>query len=140
MKLLGIDYGLKRIGVAISDDLQMMAFPYCTLEGKNAVDELLKIIASEKPAKIIVGLPKNLDNTLNPIEKNIGELIRLIGQKFPGISVERVDERFTSSLALQTMIAMNTKKSDRRKKENLDKISAAIILQSYIDANKNLKK
>jgi putative Holliday junction resolvase len=110
------------------------------LEGKNAVDELLKIIATEKPAKIIVGLPKNLDNTLNPIEKNIGELIRLIGQKFPGIPVDRVDERFTSSLALQTMIAMNTKKSDRRKKENLDKISAAIILQSYIDANKNFKK
>jgi putative Holliday junction resolvase len=132
-KALGIDYGLKRTGLAITDALQMIASPLETIETPLLFDFLQKLFSKEKINVLVVGEARHLDGNASDItiaqQKFCDELTR----KFPDKKIVRIDEMFTSKLASQAMLMGGMKKKDRMVKGNLDKISAAIILQSYLE-------
>lgn len=131
-RLLAIDYGTKRVGLAVTDPLQMIASPLDTVHSKDVIAYLKDYDAREQIEAFIIGMPKNLKNEDTNATIHVKQFVVLIKKNFPEKVVHLVDERFTSKMALQTMIAGGTKKKDRAKKENLDKISATIILQSYL--------
>ncbi len=134
-RLLAIDYGTKRVGLAVTDPLKIIASPLDTIHSKDVIAFLKNYHLKEKIEAFIVGMPKNLNNQDTNATGLVKQFIKLLEKNFPGMPIHLVDERFTSKMALQTMIAGGTKKKDRAKKENLDKISAAIILQSYLAYN-----
>ena len=135
-RILGIDYGLKRTGLAISDPLGIIASPLETIETKNLLNYILDLNKKEKISVLVIGLPLNLKNKLFDIEENIKEFIQKIKTYLPEIEIERIDERFTSKMAFQTMIDAGVKQRKRRDKGLVDKISATLILQSFLDARK----
>ena len=132
-RVLGIDYGLKRTGLAISDPLGIIASPLETIKTKNLLNYLLDLNNKEKISILVIGLPLNLKNKLFDIEENIKELIQKIKTNLPEIQIERIDERFTSKIARNYLNTSSMKQKIRRKKENLDKVSASLILQSYLE-------
>ena len=132
-RVLGIDYGLKRTGLAISDPLGIIASPLDTIKTKNLLNYLLDLNNKEKISILVIGLPLNLKNKLFDIEENIKELIQKIKTHLPEIKIERIDERFTSKIARDYLNTYSIKQKIRRKKENLDKVSASLILQSYLE-------
>ena len=132
-KCLGIDFGLKRTGISISDEFNKIAFPLKTVQSDNLISILQDIIKTESIEKIIIGKPYDLKGNLSVLEKNIISLIKLLKTKFPNILVFRIDERFTSKIAKQTIAISGASKIKRRNKENIDKISATLILQSYLN-------
>ena len=132
-KCLGIDFGLKRTGVSISDEFNKIAFPLKTVQSDNLINILQDIIKTESIEKIIIGKPYDLKGNLSVLEENIISLIKLLKTKFPNILVFRIDERFTSKIAKQTIAISGASKIKRRNKENIDKISATLILQSYLN-------
>ena len=132
-RVLGIDYGLKRTGLAISDPLGIIASPLDTIKTKNLLNYLLDLNNKEKISILVIGLPLNLKNKLFDIEENIKELIQKIKTNLPEIQIERIDERFTSKIARNYLNTSSMKQKIRRKKENLDKVSASLILQSYLE-------
>ncbi|SUZ82402.1 uncharacterized protein METZ01_LOCUS35256 [marine metagenome] len=132
-KCLGIDFGLKRTGISISDEFNKIAFPLKTVQSDNLISIIRDIIKTESIEKIIIGKPYDLKGNLPVLEKNIISLIKLLKTKFPDIFVYRIDERFTSIIAKQTIAISGVAKMKRRNKENIDKISATLILQSYLN-------
>ena len=132
-KCLGIDFGLKRTGISISDEFNKIAFPLKTVQSDNLISIIRDIIKTESIEKIIIGKPYDLKGNLPVLEKNIISLIKLLKTKFPNIFVYRIDERFTSKIAKQTIAISGVAKMKRRNKENIDKISATLILQSYLN-------
>ncbi len=132
-RVLGIDYGLKRTGLAISDPLGIIASPLETIETKNLLNYILDLNKNEKISVLVIGLPLNLKNKLFDIEENIKEFIQKIKTYLPEIEIERIDERFTSKIARNFLNTYSHKQKIRRKKENLDKVSASLILQSYLE-------
>tara|TARA_B100001765_G_scaffold213283_1_gene178859 strand:+ start:929 stop:1336 length:408 start_codon:yes stop_codon:yes gene_type:complete len=132
-KCLGIDFGLKRTGISISDEFNKIAFPLKTVQSDNLISIIRDIIKTESIEKIIIGKPYDLKGNLSVLEKNIISLIKLLKTKFPDIFVYRIDERFTSIIAKQTIAISGVAKMKRRNKENIDKISATLILQSYLN-------
>ena len=132
-KIIAIDYGSKRVGVAITDSLRMIAFGLSTVLTEEIFIFLDKLINKENISEIVVGLPKNLDNSKNEISDEVSVFINKLNQKYQGIIINSLDERFTSKMAINTMVFLNTKKSKRKDKSLVDKISAAIILQSYLE-------
>ena len=132
-KCLGIDFGLKRTGVSISDEFNKIAFPLKTVQSDNLISIFQDIIKTESIEKIIIGKPYDLKGNLSVLEENIISLIKLLKTKFPNILVFRIDERFTSKIAKQTIAISGASKIKRRNKENIDKISATLILQSYLN-------
>ena len=132
-RVLGIDYGLKRTGLAISDPLGIIASPLETIKTKNLLNYLLDLNKKERISILVIGLPLNLKNKLFDIEENIKELIKKIKIHLPEIQIERIDERFTSKIARDYLNTYSIKQKIRRKKENLDKVSASLILQSYLE-------
>ena len=132
-KCLGIDFGLKRTGVSISDEFNKIAFPLKTVQSDTLISILQDIIKTESIEKIIIGKPYDLKGNLPALEENIISLIKLLKTKFPNILVFRIDERFTSKIAKQTIAISGASKIKRRNKENIDKISATLILQSYLN-------
>jgi len=132
-KCLGIDFGLKRTGISISDEFNKIAFPLKTVQSDNLISILQDIIKTESIEKIIIGKPYDLKGNLSVLEENIISLIKLLKTKFPNILVFRIDERFTSKIAKQTIAISGASKIKRRNKENIDKISATLILQSYLN-------
>ena len=132
-KCLGIDFGLKRTGISISDEFNKIAFPLKTVQSDNLISIIRDIIKTESIEKIIIGKPYDLKGNLSVLEKNIISLIKLLKIKFPNIFVYRIDERFTSIIAKQTIAISGVAKMKRRNKENIDKISATLILQSYLN-------
>ncbi len=132
-KCLGIDFGLKRTGISISDEFNKIAFPLKTVQSDNLISIIRDIIKTESIEKIIIGKPYDLKGNLPVLEKNIISLIKLLKTKFPDIFVYRIDERFTSIIAKQTIAISGAPKMKRRNKENIDKISATLILQSYLN-------
>ena len=132
-RILGIDYGLKRTGLAISDPLGIIASPLETIKTKNLLNYLLDLNNKEKISILVIGLPLNLKNKLFDIEENIKELIQKIKTHLPEIHIERIDERFTSKISRDYLNTYSFKQKIRRKKENLDKVSASLILQSYLE-------
>ena len=134
-RMIGIDYGRARVGVAISDPLGIFASPLETVASAKIIDYLQKMTTSETVVRFVVGYPMNLDGRPAEAAADVDVFLKRLAKHFPGIPVSLEDERFTSVLAHKAMIDGGMKKSERRKKESVDKISAAIILQSYLDRN-----
>jgi len=131
-RILAIDYGLKRTGLAVTDPLRIIATALDMVETSKLIDYLKKYFQSEAVEKIIIGLPKRLNNTDSEIAPDVRKFIEKFKTTFPDKPIQTVDERFTSSMAQQAMIAGGMKKKDRQVKGNVDKISAVLILQSYM--------
>lgn len=133
-KAIAIDFGLKRSGIAITDDLQLFAFPHETIDSKSLMAYLELVVPKESVDTIVLGEPKRMDNSDTHITENVRLLHEALLAKFPELAVVLIDERFTSKMAVQAMIAGGMKKKDRQVKGNIDKVSAAIVLQSYLSA------
>lgn len=131
-RILAIDYGTKRTGIAITDELQMIASGLTTVKTPELIDFLTNYFNKEKVELVIVGQPKQKDGTPSQSEQYIGEFLKIFYKKFPAKPVKRIDERFTSKLAFQTMIDSGLKKKQRRNKALIDEVSATIILQTYL--------
>ncbi|MCC1485247.1 Holliday junction resolvase RuvX [Winogradskyella immobilis] len=131
-RLLAIDYGTKRTGIAITDEMQIIASGLTTVETKELLIFLKKYIEKETVDMFIIGLPKQMDNTVSESEVHIQKFLKQLKQTIPNIPVERVDERFTSKIAFQTMIDSGISKKRRQNKALIDEISATLILQSYM--------
>jgi putative Holliday junction resolvase len=134
-RILAIDYGSKRTGIAVTDEMQIIASGLTSVSTKNLIEFLKSYTSSEKVDLIVIGLPKQMNNELSESEPLILKFIKILNNKFPNMPVERLDERFTSKMAFQTMIASGLNKNKRKNKSLVDEISATIILQSYL-ANK----
>lgn len=132
-RIIGIDYGRKRVGVAVSDPLCVFASALETVHSAKIIDYLKNYASRETIVKFVVGYPMNTDNTPSEAAADVDVFLKLLGKNFPDIPVVLEDERFTSVLAHRAMIDGGMKKSDRREKGAADKISAALILQSYLD-------
>ena len=135
-RILAIDYGKKRTGVAVTDILQMIANGLTTVPTHELMDFLLDYVKKEPVERIIVGHPKQMNNEDSENMKRIVPFVNLLKKKLPQIPVEMVDERFTSVLAHQAMIAGGLKKKARQDKALVDEISATIILQTYLESKK----
>ena len=132
-RIIGIDYGRKRVGVAVSDPLGIFASALETVPAAKIVEYLKNYTSKEKVGRFVVGYPMNLNNKPAEAAKDVDVFLKVLKKQFPEIPVTLEDERFTSQLAMKAMIAGGVKKSDRREKGSVDKVSAAIILQSYMD-------
>lgn len=132
-RIIGIDYGRKRVGVAASDPLRIFASALETVPSANIIEFLQKYAQSETIERFVVGYPVNMDNKPSQAAKDVEAFLNLLKKKFPGIPVSLEDERFTSVLAHRAMIEGGMKKKDRMNKSSVDKVSAAIILQTYLD-------
>ncbi len=135
-RLLAIDYGAKRTGIAVTDPLKIIATALDTVPTHQLPDFLKKYMMTEEVEAFVVGMPKKLDNTDSENAARVTAFVKTLQKTFPEIPVHLHDERFTSSMALQSMIASGSKKSDRREKGNIDKISATIILQSFMESRR----
>ena len=135
-RLIGIDYGRKRVGVAASDPLGIFASPIETVASANIIDYLKKYAENETIVRFVVGYPINMNGKPSEAATDVEAFLKNLRRNFPEIPVELEDERFTSVLAHRAMIDGGMKYKDRRDKKSVDKISAAIILQSYLDKKK----
>lgn len=133
-RILAIDYGTKRVGLAVTDPLQMIANGLDTIHSKDVIAFLKDYIARENVDCIVVGEPKRLNNEAAQAEVHIAPFVKKLKKEFPQVPVERFDERFTSKMAFQAMIDGGLKKKDRQDKGMVDKVSATIILQSYMQS------
>ncbi|MBZ9652910.1 Holliday junction resolvase RuvX [Psychroflexus montanilacus] len=131
-KVLALDFGLKRTGLAISDEMKMIASGLKTVDSRRLMDELKTLIPAEDVDTLVVGEPKFTDGKPMQLEKNILFLIEDIQKLFPNLKIVRMDERFTSKMAFQTMIDSGLKKKKRQNKGLVDEISATILLQNYL--------
>ena len=135
-RILAIDYGKKRTGIAVTDILQIIANGLTTVATSDLMDFLLKYIEKEPVERIIVGHPKQMNNEDSENMKRIVPFVNQLKKKLPQIPVEMIDERFTSVLAHQAMLDGGLKKKARQDKALVDEISATIILQSYLESKK----
>jgi putative Holliday junction resolvase len=133
-RLMAIDYGAKRIGLAVSDPMQIIATSLDTVSTKGIFEYLKIYNQKEGIDAFIVGMPKQLNNTDSSNAPLVKKFVKQLQVQFPDKPLHLTDERFTSSIALQTMITGGMKKKDRRDKANVDKISAVIILQSFMES------
>lgn len=131
-KYIGIDYGKKRTGISISDYDKIISFPLETVETTNLINFLKDLTKKEKIEKIIIGKPLKLNNKIHALENEIVDFIESINRTFPNISIHRVDERFTSKISNKILNQLETKKKIRMDKSIIDKISASLILESYL--------
>ncbi|KAA9040702.1 Holliday junction resolvase RuvX [Ginsengibacter hankyongi] len=131
-RILCIDYGLKRTGVAVTDPLQIIATGLTTVDSKELISFLKKYFQREPVELIVIGEPKNLDDSDTHATPLVNAIIVKLKKEFPQIPLKTVDERFTSKLAKQAMIEMGMKKKDRRNKRTVDEIAATIMLQEYM--------
>ena len=135
-RILAIDYGQKRVGLAVTDEHRIIATALDTIHVKDIIAYLKQYVQQEKVDCIVVGEPKQMNNKASESVKYIDPFVKHLKKIFSDIPIDRYDERFTSSMALQSMIDIKKKKKDRQKKENIDKISAVLILQSYLKTKK----
>ena len=132
-RILSRDYGQKRVGLAVTDELQIIATALDTVHAKDIIDYLKLYLKREQVDCIVVGEPRQMNNTASESVKFIEPFVKRLKKVFPFMQIERYDERFTSKIASQTMISAGLKKKDRQNKSTIDKISAVIILQSYME-------
>ena len=136
-RVLAIDYGKKRIGIAVTDEMQLIASGLTTVATDNIFTFLKDYFENENVELLLVGEPKQMNNTPSESEVLIKPFIERLKIEFPKMEIKRVDERFTSKMAFQTMIDSGLKKKQRQNKALIDEISATIILQSYLYSRKN---
>ena len=132
-RILAIDYGKKRVGLAVTDELQIIATALDTVAAKDVIQYLKAYMEKEQVDCIVVGDPRQMNNTPSESVKFIEPFVEKLKKVFPHVLIERYDERFTSKIAAQTMVSAGLKKKERRNKSTIDKISAVIILQSYME-------
>ncbi len=135
-RIVAIDYGRKRVGVAVTDPLKMIANGLTTVHPEEILTFLTDYTQKEEVETIVVGYPKQMDNQNSEAIQYIKPFLKKLRKQFPEITVEKEDERFTSKMAQQAMIDGGMKKKQRRDKENVDRVSATIILQSYLERKK----
>lgn len=133
-RLLAIDYGTKRVGLAVTDPLQIIATALDTIHSKDVIDFLKQYDANEGIEAFVLGMPSRLDGSDTNATPLVKQFHQLLKKHFPEKHVYLHDERFTSKMAMDAMISGGTKKKDRREKGNIDKVSATIILQSYLES------
>lgn len=131
-RVLAIDFGKKRTGIAVTDELQIIASGLTTIDTNNLISFLKDYITKETVDLFLVGKPKQLNNTDSESEVLITPFLEKISKAIPNIPIKRIDERFTSKMAFQTMIDSGLNKKQRQNKALVDEISATIILQSYL--------
>jgi putative Holliday junction resolvase len=131
-RILAIDYGGKRTGIAVTDPLQIIATGLTTIESKELIPFLKKYLQQETVELIVIGLPKNWDETDTHGTPLVESAIKKMKKEFPAMPIKSVDERYTSKMAKDAMLQMGMKKKDRRVKANVDVIAATIILQEYL--------
>jgi len=132
-RILAIDYGKKRTGLAVTDPLQIVASGLATVATEDLIYYLKQYFAREPVELILLGHPRRLDGSDNEITPKVEKLFGQLQKLFPAMGVRLVDERFTSKMAFQSMIDSGMKKKDRRNKALIDEISATILLQGYLD-------
>lgn len=135
-RILAIDYGTKRTGIAVTDELQIIASGLTTVATPELMAFIKKYCAAEKVETIVVGEPKRMNNEASESEVYIQVFLKELEKELPQIPVQRVDERFTSKLAFQAMIDGGMKKKQRANKAMIDEISATIILQTYLEGKR----
>ncbi len=135
---MAIDYGTKRTGLAVTDPQRIIATALDTVPTGKVIDYLKKYMEKEEVEFFVVGDPRNMDNTPSSVSPHVEEFIRRINKNFPLIPVKRIDERFTSKMAMSSMLIDGSKKSERRDKSLIDKRSAVIILQSFMEMHKSI--
>ena len=133
---MAIDYGGKRTGIAVTDEMQIIASGLTTVETKNIFPFLENYFKTEKVSKIIVGEPKRMNNEASSIGAEINKFVEKLAKLYPQIEIIRIDERFTSKIAFQTMIDSGLKKKQRQNKALVDEIAATILLQDYMSSNR----
>mgnify|MGYP006117369897 FL=1 len=131
-RILALDYGGKRTGVASTDPLQIIASPLITVQTEDLMDYLTEYIAKEDVSELVVGQPTRHDGSFSGIEKYILEFIEKFKKKFPAIVVHRINEMYSSKDAMQALIASGVKKKDRRDKKLLDSTAATLLLQEFL--------
>jgi len=131
-RILAIDYGKKRTGLAVTDPLQIIATGLTTIPSQTLIPYLKKYFETEQVELILIGEPRNLDGSDTDATALVAECVRILKKNFPDMPLKQVDERFTSKMAFQTMIDSGLKKKDRQNKALVDEISATIILQEYL--------
>lgn len=132
-RILAIDYGTKRTGIAVTDELKIIAISLATVPTKDLLFFLKKYLPTEKVECLVIGKPVNLDGRHSEMEKNIQSFIAEFQKTFPQMKIERMDERFTSQIAQRIIFDSGIGKAKRRDKSLADKISAMLILQSYLE-------
>ena len=138
MRIMGLDLGDATIGVAASDELGMMAHGITTIRRKSInydIDSLKNIICEKNIERIVIGLPKNMNNTIGPRGEKTIEFVQILKDNFPGMEVDMWDERLTTCAAERTLIEADVRRKDRKKV--IDKLAAVLILQGYLDNMKN---
>ena len=133
-RILAIDYGTKRTGLAVTDPLKIVANVLTTVPTKELLDYLQNYLNKEDVDEIVVGMPKDLFNKDSHSTQAVKRFVSELKAKFAAYPIHLHDERFTSKMAMDAMIRSGSTKKDRRKKENIDKLSATIILQSFMEA------
>jgi len=131
-RILAIDYGLKRTGIAVTDPLQIIASGLTTIDSGQLIPFLKDYFVKEEVEKIIIGLPKNWDESDTHATPLVVKAIKQIRKHFPNMPLETVDERYTSKMAKDAMLEMGLKKMQRRNKALVDEIAATIMLQEYL--------
>ncbi len=134
-RLLSIDFGKKRTGIAVTDEMQIIASGLTTVDTSELLVFLQNYFSSENVEKVVIGEPKRLNNEPSEVVPLLNEFINQFTKTFPTMPVVRIDERFTSKIAFQTMIDSGLKKKQRQNKALIDEIAATIILQDYMNSN-----
>ena len=135
-RILAIDYGQKRTGLAVTDELQIIANPLTTVETPKLMQFLKDYTSKEKVQCFVVGEPKHLNNTPSESARLIEPFVKQLHKAFPDIEIARVDERFTSKIASQAILNSGAKKKQRQDKGLIDTVSATLILQTYMNSKK----
>ena len=135
-RLLALDYGTRRVGIAVTDELQLIASGLCTIRTHDCMDFLIEYLSKESVSTIVMGMPKNLRNQNTDATPYVKGFAKQIRKQFPEMKVELIDERFTSKIAFQSMIDSGLKKKARQDKALIDEVSATLILQSYLEQQK----
>jgi putative holliday junction resolvase len=131
-RIIAIDYGMKRTGIAVTDEFQIIASGLTTIPSNTVIDFLKEYLTQENVAKVIIGEPKQMNGQPSESTAIIEEFVLKFKHNFPVVNVERIDERFTSKMAFQTMIDSGLKKKQRQNKALIDEIAATIMLQDYL--------
>ena len=135
-RILAIDYGRKRVGLAVTDPMQIIATKLTTVRSHDIFDFLKEYFQKEAVEKVIIGYPLQMNNEASEAVLYINPFLKRFQKLYPEMPIEQVDERFTSKMAFQTMIDAGLKKKDRQDKGTIDAVSATIILQSYMEQQK----
>jgi putative holliday junction resolvase len=134
-RIMAIDYGTKRVGIAVTDPNKIIATALDTVHSKDIIEYLKKYFSLNEVELVVVGEPRQMNNTASEVTPQVEQFVKAVKKAFPEMSIARFDERFTSKMAEQAILMSGIKKMERRNKSLVDQTSAVIILQSYMNAN-----